>query len=149
MNMAKKTNLKSVRISDEVLTYIENFEGNGFNQKFENLVLFCMREEKRKRIEIQNLDNLINLWYKKDRAIFDLQREAALTIKQLISMQHDLEKLQKYMNIIRAPADPANPADNWPGRQSPLFLDYCTKCPQKQRQPDRREPMGLFYGPVW
>lgn len=40
--MAKKTNLKSVRISDEVLTYIENFEGNGFNQKFENLVLFCM-----------------------------------------------------------------------------------------------------------
>ena len=101
--MAKKTNLKSVRISDEVLTYIENFEGNGFNQKFENLVLFCMREEKRKRIEIQNLDNLINLRYKKDRAIFDLQREAALTIKQLISMQHDLEKLQKYMNIIRTP----------------------------------------------
>ena len=110
--MAKKTNLKSVRISDEVLTYIENFEGNGFNQKFENLVLFCMREEKRKRIEIQNLDNLINLRYKKDRAIFDLQREAALTIKQLISMQHDLEKLQKYMNIIRTPADAANPADN-------------------------------------
>ena len=112
LSRAKKTNLKSVRISDEVLTYIENFEGNGFNQKFENLVLFCMREEKRKRIEIQNLDNLINLRYKKDRAIFDLQHEAALTIKQLISMQHDLEKLQKYMNIIRAPADPANPADN-------------------------------------
>lgn len=110
--MAKKTNLKSIRISDEVLTYIENFEGNGFNQKFENLVFFCMREEKRKRAELQDLDNLLKLRYKKDRSLFDLQREAALTIKQLISMQHDLEKLRKYMSVVCVSADPSNTVDS-------------------------------------
>lgn len=30
--MAKKTNMKSVRLSDEVLEYVESFEGDGFNQ---------------------------------------------------------------------------------------------------------------------
>lgn len=54
--MAKKTNMKSVRLSDEVLEYVENFEGNGFNQKFENLVLFCMKEEDQKRKRIKDLE---------------------------------------------------------------------------------------------
>lgn len=35
--MAKKNNLKSVRLSDQVMDYVINFEGDGFNQKFENL----------------------------------------------------------------------------------------------------------------
>jgi len=38
--MAKKNNLKSVRLSDQVMDYVINFEGDGFNQKFENLVLY-------------------------------------------------------------------------------------------------------------
>lgn len=63
--MAKKTNLKFVRISDEVLTYIENFEGNGFNQKFENLVLFCMEQEEFKKQRITFLDQQIAKQYKK------------------------------------------------------------------------------------
>lgn len=33
--MAKKTNMKSVRLSDQVMDYVINFEGEGFNQKFE------------------------------------------------------------------------------------------------------------------
>lgn len=46
--MAKKTNMKSVRLSDQVMDYVINFEGEGFNQKFENLVLFCMEQEESK-----------------------------------------------------------------------------------------------------
>ena len=44
--MAKKTNMKSVRLSDQVMDYVINFEGEGFNQKFENLVLFCMEQDR-------------------------------------------------------------------------------------------------------
>ena len=44
--MAKKNNLKSVRLSDQVMDYVINFEGDGFNQKFENLVLFCMEQNR-------------------------------------------------------------------------------------------------------
>lgn len=46
--MAKKNNLKSIRLSDQVMDYVINFEGDGFNQKFENLVLFCMEQEESK-----------------------------------------------------------------------------------------------------
>ena len=54
--MAKKVNLKSVRLSDHVMDYVINFEGEGFNQKFENLVLFCMEQEESKKQRITLLD---------------------------------------------------------------------------------------------
>ena len=42
-----KNHMKCVWMSEEVLNYVSNFEGGSFfNQKFENLVLFCMKEEK-------------------------------------------------------------------------------------------------------
>lgn len=33
---------KSIRISEDVLKYIEKQEGNGFNEKLCNMVLYCM-----------------------------------------------------------------------------------------------------------
>lgn len=57
--MAKKNNLKSVRLSDQVMDYVINFEGDGFNQKFENLVLFCMKQEEDKKQTIAWLDQQI------------------------------------------------------------------------------------------
>ena len=104
--MAKKTNMKSVRLSDEVLEYVENFEGDGFNQKFENLVLFCMKTEKQKRRTIEDYDHMIKLKYRKLNALNDLQRDARIMTKQFLSMQHDLEKLQEYIQIIRIPDIP-------------------------------------------
>lgn len=63
--MAKKVNLKSVRLSDQVMDYVINFEGEGFNQKFENLVLFCMEQEESKKQRITLLDQQIAKQYKK------------------------------------------------------------------------------------
>lgn len=63
--MAKKVNLKSVRLSDQVMDYVINFEGEGFNQKFENLVLFCMEQEESKKQRIILLDQQIAKQYKK------------------------------------------------------------------------------------
>ena len=100
--MAKKTNMKSVRLSDEVLEYVESFEGDGFNQKFENLVLFCMK----KRRTIEDYDHMIKLKYRKLNALNDLQRDARIMTRQFLSMQHDLEKLQEYIQIIRTPDSP-------------------------------------------
>lgn len=36
---------KSIRISEDVLKYIENQKGNGFNEKLCNMVLYCMEHE--------------------------------------------------------------------------------------------------------
>ena len=95
--MAKKVNLKSVRLSDEVLSYVENFEGNGFNQKFENLVLFCMKEEKNKRADLEDLDQLISLKWKKLQVMDDFFRDLVLTQQGLEDVRHDLKHLREYL----------------------------------------------------
>ena len=61
--MAKKNNFKSVRMSDRVMDYVINFEGDGFNQKFENLVLFCMEQEETRKQKIAFLNQQIAKQY--------------------------------------------------------------------------------------
>ena len=51
---------KSVRLSDKVYNYILLFEGDGFNQKFENLVFFALEQEEQKRKQLADLDELIS-----------------------------------------------------------------------------------------
>lgn len=62
--MAKKTNLKSVRLSNQVMDYVISFKGDGFNQKFENLVLFCMEQEEAKKQRLESLNQQITRQYK-------------------------------------------------------------------------------------
>ena len=52
---------KSVRLSQKVFDYINAFEGDGFNQKFENIILFAMEQEQDKRKRVEELDSLISL----------------------------------------------------------------------------------------
>ena len=52
---------KSIRLSKKVYDYIDSFEGEGFNQKFENIILFAMEQEEQKRKRVQELDNLISV----------------------------------------------------------------------------------------
>ena len=73
--MAKKNNLKSVRLSDQVMDYVINFEGDGFNQKFENLVLFCMEQEETKKQRLESLDQQITKQYKKLETVRELSSE--------------------------------------------------------------------------
>lgn len=73
--MAKKNNLKSVRLSDQVMDYVINFEGDGFNQKFENLVLFCMEQEETKKQRITLLDQQIAKQYMKLHVLQQLTSE--------------------------------------------------------------------------
>lgn len=85
--MAKKNNLKSVRLSDQVMDYVINFEGDGFNQKFENLVLFCMEQEETKKQKIAFLDQQIVKQYKK----LDALRQLISTISAVSEALLDLE----------------------------------------------------------
>ena len=52
---------KSIRLSKKVYDYIDSFEGEGFNQKFENIILFAMEQEDQKRKRVKELDNLISV----------------------------------------------------------------------------------------
>mgnify|MGYP000868610760 CR=1 FL=1 len=42
--MSTKKNQKSIRMTDEVFKAVENYRGEGFNEKFENLVYDFIRQ---------------------------------------------------------------------------------------------------------
>ena len=59
--MAKPIN-KSIRLSEEVFSYIDSYPGAGFNDKLENIVLFAMKNEdvlkERIRYQQEKLDDI-------------------------------------------------------------------------------------------
>lgn len=96
--MAKKNNLKSVRLSDQVMDYVINFEGGGFNQKFENLVLFCMEQEETRKQKIAFLDQQIVKQYKKLDTLRQLTSEIGDVRRALTHLERQANDLSELMN---------------------------------------------------
>ena len=96
--MAKKVNLKSVRLSDQVMDYVINFEGEGFNQKFENLVLFCMEQEESKKQKIAFLDQQIVKQYKKLDALRQLISKISAVSEALLDLEWRTNDLSVLMD---------------------------------------------------
>lgn len=96
--MAKKNNLKSVRLSDQVMDYVINFEGDGFNQKFENLVLFCMEQEETKKQKIAFLDQQIVKQYKKLDALRQLISKILAVSEALLDLEWRTNDLSALMD---------------------------------------------------
>ena len=96
--MAKKVNLKSVRLSDQVMDYVINFEGEGFNQKFENLVLFCMAQEESKKQRILLLDQQIAKQYKKLYALQQLSSQIGDVRRALTHLERQTNDLSDLMD---------------------------------------------------
>ena len=96
--MAKKNNLKSVRLSDQVMDYVSNFEGDGFNQKFENLVLFCMEQEETKKQKIAFLDQQIVKQYKKLDALRQLISKISAVSEALLDLEWRTNDLSALMD---------------------------------------------------
>ena len=96
--MAKKNNLKSVRLSDQVMDYVINFEGDGFNQKFENLVLFCMEQEETRKQKIAFLDQQIVKQYKKLDALRQISSEIGGVRRALTNLERQAIDLSIIMD---------------------------------------------------
>lgn len=114
--MAKKNNLKSIRLSDEVMEYILSFEGNGFNQKLENLVLFCMKEESVKRAALSRIQAEKDLAYSELTACRQLEAQVSRTIYLMKDVENQFNVLNRIMydmhlNDQRVPKD-ALPSGN-------------------------------------
>ena len=55
----KKTNIRSIRFSDELANLIDQQNGNTFTQKFENLITRCIWEQPKREEELERLDKAI------------------------------------------------------------------------------------------
>lgn len=58
--MAKKSVMKSIRLSEDLLAYIEKQFGNGFSDKFENLIISARDDEARLKKELKRLNDLVD-----------------------------------------------------------------------------------------
>ena len=58
--MAKKSNIRSIRFSDEMIEMIESQEGDTFTAKFEALVTRCMWELPEKEKQLQEIQTQID-----------------------------------------------------------------------------------------
>lgn len=96
--MAKKNNLKFIRLSDQVTDYVINFEGDGFNQKFENLVLFCMEQEETRKQKIAFLDQQIIKQYKKLDTLRQLTSEIGYVRRALTHLERQTNNLSELMD---------------------------------------------------
>ena len=96
--MAKKINFKSVRMSDQVMDYVINFEGDGFNQKFENLILFCMEQEETRKQKIAFLDKQIAKQYKKLHVLQQISSEIGDVRRALTNLEWKANDLSDLMD---------------------------------------------------
>lgn len=65
---------KSIRLSEEVYAYIDGYRGNGFNEKFENIILDYQKEEKviQDRIKARKME--LEIWTKRVNAVAEIVR---------------------------------------------------------------------------
>lgn len=70
--MAKKTNTKTFRLSDEMLDLIERQVGRTLSDKFENLVTRCVWEQPAKEAELERIQEEIQ---KEKERLKELTRE--------------------------------------------------------------------------
>lgn len=57
----KKSINKSIRLSPKIYNYIDAHPGNGFNEKFENIILEAMEFEDDRKRRMEYLDEKINM----------------------------------------------------------------------------------------
>lgn len=81
----KKVNMKSIRFTNTVKEIIENFSGNGFNEKFENLILHCMNE-------LPEIETSIN-YYNKE---IEKRKNDIKNFDSLLEKLHTIEKYTNY-----------------------------------------------------
>lgn len=68
----KKRNAKSIRMTDTVYHYINSHKGDGFNNKFHNIILEARNSERERREKLAFLDDKIT---KKEAELKELQEE--------------------------------------------------------------------------
>lgn len=105
----KKSNLKSIRVSDKVLYYIMNYRVNGFNEKFENIILDAMESEDER---IATLD-MYDKRNKEEKQKYYKMREKLLSLEPMVQaclhVNSRVKELNKSFDVCISKIDPGAP----------------------------------------
>lgn len=106
---SKKCNSKSIRLTDEVLAYVESHPGDGFNNKFENLVLDYKNSEQYRKKRVAYYDSLIETRKKQLAEVSEkaesLNHLMNLMSKQLNTLQTELLSIKRELIKLEVPKD--------------------------------------------
>ena len=90
-----KSNSKSIRLSNEVLTYIEKSPGNGFNEKFENIILHAKEDEHRLTETLKLLEYKIKLKQMQLDRISQKVKSLDEQVDAIFGLSDQIKKIQK------------------------------------------------------
>ena len=82
--MGKKSNIRSIRFSDELAELIDRQQGDTFTQKFENLVTRCVWELPAKQRQLKQLEGLIQEKRERLMKLSGQVRELESAINELV-----------------------------------------------------------------
>lgn len=90
--MARKTNIRSIRFSDELAELINQQVGNSFTEKFENLITRCVWEQPAAEKKIKALEQEIS---RKQRQLEDLRKKHLALRNALVDMEIKMDALDR------------------------------------------------------
>lgn len=97
-----KDNIRSFRYDDEVAKIIEDFKGNNYGEKFENLVLYCHKELPKVQKRIKQAEAELDTLAKKCAA----KRAELANLNQLEMERHAMQsRYADFMESMRRFAD--------------------------------------------
>ena len=93
----KKNIAKSVRLTQEVFDYIDSAPGNGFNEKFENIILEAKRGESDRKKELARLDEKIRRQQRKQNLVFSQLTNFDYFLNSFEAAQKSLQELRDHL----------------------------------------------------
>ena len=88
----KKTNIRSIRFSDELAEQIDRQAGRNFTEKLENLVVRCVWELPAKETELARLESQVQEKRQQLQQLSSQLQTLRVTINALIPKVMDLEQ---------------------------------------------------------
>ena len=95
MTLTKKSIAKSVRLTQEVFDYIDSAPGNGFNEKFENIILEAKRGESDRKKELARLDKQIEKQQRKESLLFEKYNYLESSFRDFVYIHRQIENLRQ------------------------------------------------------
>ena len=93
--MAKKSNIRSIRFSDEIIEIIESQEGDTFTAKFESLIKTCYQEVPAKERELKNLQARIE--YERNNYKY-VEKEVSRLRNTIRGLNYTLDSITRQIN---------------------------------------------------
>lgn len=98
--MAKKPISKSIRLSEEVYDYISGYRGEGFNEKFENIILDYQRVEKDIQDRIRTRQHELGVINEQVKFVIDAYRELDNMIWRVDDCMALLDDIEKNLKAV-------------------------------------------------